>query len=364
MGLALGNLPVISSILLGLAALYLVLGFVLDTVRAVRARIMDSTMVHLSAVLFADEEPAEAAAARLSRISPGILIPMVQRLAADLDGDADSRLHRLVSSSGLIGSITRRMRSPSWRRRTQAAALVPLLAEGDPRRIRLLSDRHPMVRARAAAHLESRDLVDAADALLLMLGDKSPAVRFAAQHALLRGDGRLVPLLAEYLEQEDNAGITLALEVAAAMPDPQLYGPITLHTRSDDPKRRALAAAAIAPDAHGAFLIGEMLNDDDASVRAAATKAAAGVGGELLCGRLGELLADEAWSVRLQAGQTLAALGPAGALTLRHHLANRDAYARDMARRTLDDIYAREGRPVLPALVSPGLDAWKPRAVA
>ncbi len=362
MGVDLDNLGLIGALVAATAAAYLVVGLVLDVARAVEERIAARVRVQLSAVLFADEEPAEAAAARLGRVSARVLLPMVQRLAADLDGDADGRLHRLVASTGLIGVITRRMRSPSWRRRSQAAALAPLLAEGDPRRLQLLEDRHPIVRARAAAHLEAADLFDAAEILLGLLGDPNPAVRFAAQQALLRGDGRLVPILAEFLAEEGNAGVTLALEIAASMSDPRLYGPITLHTRSADPDRRALATGAIAPDAHGAFLLGELLGDEDPMVRAAAAKSAAGIGGEFLCPQLGELLSDHAWAVRLQAGQTLAQLGPTGALTLRHHLGDRDAYARDMARRTLDDIAAREGRPAAPAVVPPGLDAWVPVA--
>lgn len=354
----LANLRLIGGLLGTIAASYVVLGLFIDIVRAVRTRVAASIRGHLSIVLFADEEPAEAAAARLGRVSPRVLIPMVQRLAADLDGDADIRLHRLVSSSGLIGSISRRLRSRSWRRRAQAAALAPLFAQGDPRRVRLLDDPHPVVRARAAAHLEPGDVVSVVDRLLDLLGDANPAVRFAAQQALLRGDGRVVPHLAAYLEQEDAEGIAWALEVAAAMPDPRLYTAIATHTRSEDPRRRAVAAEAISPDEHGAFIIGEMLDDGDAEVRAAAVKAAGGAGGEVLAARVGTLLADESWKVRLRAGQTLAALGPVGALTLRHHLYDPDPYARDMARRSLDDIAAREGRPVLPAPISPGLDPW------
>jgi HEAT repeat protein len=354
----LGNLWLIGGILATIATSYVVLGLIIDIVRALRTRVAAAIRGHLSLVLFADEEPAEAAAARLGRVSPRVLIPMVQRLAADLDGDADIRLHRLVSSSGLIGSISRRMRSRTWRRRAQAAALAPLFAEGDPRRVRLLDDPHPTVRARAAAHLEASDVILVVDRLLELLGDPNPAVRFAAQQALLRGDGRVVPHLAAYLEEEHAAGISWALEVAAAMPDPRLYAAITVHTRSEDPRRRAVAAEAIKPDEHGAFIIGEMLDDGDADVRAAAVKAAAGAGGETLAVRVGVLLADESWKVRLSAGQTLAALGPVGALTLRHHLFDQDPYARDMARRALDDIAAREGRPVLPAPIPPGLDPW------
>ena len=355
---SLGNLSLIGIVVATLAGSYVVIGLVIDVVRAVRLRVAAAARAHLATVLFADEDPAAAAAARLGRVSPRVLIPMVQRVAADLDGDADIRLHRLVSSSGMIRAIAGRMRSRSWRRRAQAAALAPLLSEGDPRRLKLLTDRHPTVRARAAAHLEPSDVVDAVEPLLALLSDPNPAARFAAQQALLRGDARIVPHLAAYLDADDGDGIAWALEIAASMPDPRLYPAISRHTRSSDPRRRAVAAGAIAPDAHGVFLLGELIDDLDPDVRSAAVTAAAAFGGEVLATRIGELLSDQSWKVRLAAGQTLAALGPVGALTLRHHLFDVDPYARDMARRALDDIAAREGRPVLPAPVPPGIDPW------
>ena len=124
-----------------------------------------------------------------------------------------------------------------------------------------------------------------------------------------------------------------------------------------------MAARALVPRDGGRVLIAELLADDDAEVRAAAAAAAAEPGGDVLAATLGRLLGDRSWKVRQQAGLTLAKLGAVGALVLRHHLGDRDPFARDMARRILDDVEARGGRAVTPAPIPARLDPF-PAAVA
>lgn len=358
------DLRLVVGALIALACVYLVTGLVIDSARALRARASRRARSHLTAVLIADEQDAAAAAARLSRASPAVLIPLVQRLAADLDGQADRRLRRLVGSTGLDRRIRRRAKSRKWRRRTQAAALAPLLPGGDPGRTALLADRHPMVRARAALHLETDDAVESAATLVELLGDRNPAVRFAAQQALLRSDGRIIEPLRAFLADDNNVGVGLALEVAANMADPRLHAEVRTLARSDDARRRALATAALDAESEGLSQLRTALTDEDEAVRVAAVAAARRIGDAGLCPDLGDRLGDRSWQVRLEAGRSLAALGPVGALTLRRHIVDRDPYARDMARRTLDDIEAHDGRPVAPVRVTPGLDPWPTEAVA
>lgn len=358
-----GDLRLVGSLLLVLAATYLVTGLFVDTARALSARASTRARGQLATVLVSDEQAAAVAAERLARTSAAVLIPLIQRLAADLDGQADDRLRRLVGSTGLAGRIGRRSKSRRWRRRAQAAALAPLLPQDDPRRRHLLRDRHPMVRARAALHLENDDAVEEADQLLRLLGDPSPAVRFAAQQALLRSDGRIIEPLRVFLADE-QPGVGLALEVAANMADPRLHREVRILAGSSNPDRRALATAALDAEPEGIALLHEALADEHPAVRVAAAAAAHSLGDVSLCPDLGERLSDRSWEVRLEAGRALAALGPVGALTLRHHVFDRDPYARDMARRTLDDIEAHEGRPVAPVQVPIGLDAWSPESAA
>lgn len=355
---ALGNLRILFAATATMAVVYLVIGAVADLRRIVRRRRMAKLTADLATVLFGDEDVAADAAEKLVGIPASVLLPVLQRLTADLDGEADERLRNIVAVTGTTRAIARRIRSRRWRRRAQAASLCPLLPAGDPRRTVLLDDRHPIVRSRAAEHLEREDIAAAAPRLLALLDDPSDAVRFAAQHALLQGDGRVVQPLGEYLLQADGAGVVWALEVAGTLRDPRLGTAVGRHLKSDHVDRRAMAARSLLPVGDSLERIRELLDDTDAEVRAAALAAVAGPGGEALAAPVGRLLSDRSWKVRQQAGLSLATMGPTGALVLRFHLADPDPYARDMARRVLDDVEAKGGRAVTPAPIPRGLDAW------
>ncbi|MFN3216079.1 MAG: HEAT repeat domain-containing protein [Acidimicrobiales bacterium] len=355
---ALGNLRVLFVMVTAMAAAYLVIGAVSDLRRIVRRRRMAKLTADLATVLFSDEEVAADAAEKLVGIPASVLLPVLQNLTADLDGEADERLRNIVAVTGTTRAIVRRLRSRRWRRRVQAASLCPLLPAGDPRRTVLLDDRHPIVRSRAAEHLEREDIAHAAPRLLALLDDPSDAVRFAAQHALLQGDGRIVEPLGEYLREADGAGVVWALEVAGTLRDPRLGTAVGRHLVSDRVDRRAMAARSLLPMGDGVERIRGLLDDTDAEVRAAALAAVAGPGGEALAAPVGRLLSDRSWKVRQEAGRSLATMGPTGALVLRSHLADTDPYARDMAQRVLDDVEAKGGRAVTPAPIPRGLDPW------
>ncbi len=359
----LGNLRIIVTVTVAMAVAFVAIGAVCDVRVHLRRRRMAKVSAHLATVLFGDDEEAEVAAEKLAVLPTSLILPVTQRLAADLDGDADERLRTLVAVTGTTRVITRLLRSRRWRRRAQAAALCPLLGLGDPRRTVLLHDPHPIVRARAAENLERVDVADAGPRLLAMLDDPSDAVRFAAQHALLQGDGRIIEPLGEYLTHADGPGIIWALEVAGSLRDPRLRGAIERHARSDDPRRREMAARSLVPTGAGLDLITLLIDDEDAEVRAAAATAASERGGEVLAAAVGRLLGDRSWKVRQHAGLALVGMGAVGALVLRSHLGDLDPYARDMARRVLDDVEARGGRSVTPAQIPVRLDPF-PAAVA
>jgi HEAT repeat protein len=154
-------------------------------------------------------------------------------------------------------------------------------------------------------------------------------------------------------------GTSIALEIAANLPDPR-YGPVLRHhAGDDDPVRRAMVARALGAGAtlEGLPTLVELLGDDDGGVRAAACGAVAALGGYELVGVLGGLLSDASWMVRREAGRALDALGAPGAVVLRARLFDEDRYARDMARQVLDATAARHHRPpVVTPEVLPPLD--------
>ena len=223
-------------------------------------------------------------------------------------------------------------------------ALGSLLPDGEPLRTVLLNDPHPVVRARVAEGLNESDAVVCVDRLIELLDDGVPAVRFAAQQALLRSGARVVPALEQYLGRGDGPGIVWALEVATNLPDPRLIPAIRRHLASPDPQRRAGATEAIVSWLEDPSILIDLFTDPDSDVRAAAARAAGIAQAEQLAAHVGRMLCDSVWNVRQQAGMTLATMGPAGLMTLRVHLEDPDPYARDMAVLMLDTLAVRDPR--------------------
>jgi len=341
------RLPGVSAALWATAligTLYLVVGVVND-LRRRRSIVVNGRMqANLANVLFRGEEEAAQAAELLARAPRTALLDMIQRVATDFAGDADGRLRNLVATAGLIRPIRRLLSSRSWRRRAQGAALAGLLPEADPLRVVLLKDSNPTVRARAAESLARADIGALAHDLVEMLDDPSAAVRFAAQQALLRGDTRAVAPLLEYLASDDRPGTRWALEIAANLPDPRLMPEIERHTHSVHAENRAVATRALGRWVPDVTALAERLDDEAPEVRATAAEAAATAGAESLCAHVGRLLRDQHWPVRKAAGTALSNLGSPGSMTLRIHLDDDDAYARDMARQMLATIDARHNR--------------------
>ena len=338
MGTAPTELFVAAVIAASMAALFVVLGLSLDVARWRARRRRDRIHATLARVLLADEAGAEAAGERLARHRPATIIPLIQRLAADLDGEALERLRALVASAALDRHIRGRVRSRRWRRRAQGAGLASLLPHGDPARTALLDDPHPLVRARCAEALASVDAGACAPRLVELLDDEVDAGKFAAQGALIHAGALAVDTLAEYLENGNDDGVRWALEVAANTPDPKLIPGIRRHLDGPDPERRAIATRALAIWADGVAELRGQLEDDDPQVRAAAADAVALAGAEELAANVGRLLGDRSWIVRERAGRSLASMGPTGVMTLRIHLDDEDDYARDMARQVLDTL--------------------------
>lgn len=320
------------------AALFIVVGGSLDLARWRSERRTDRIHALLAQILLGDEASAATAGERLGGYRPSTVIPLVQRLAADLSGEAIERLRTLVSSAALDRHIRARVRSRRWRRRAQGAGLANLLPDGDPARTVLLGDPHPLVRARCAEALPAADAGACAPRLLELLDDDVDAGKFAAQGALIHAGALAVDALAEYLMTGNEDGVRWALEVAANTPDPKLIPGIRRHLDGPDPERRAIATRAVAIWADGIAELRDRLEDDDPHVRAAAADAVAIAGAEQLAADVGRLLGDRSWIVRERAGRSLAAMGPTGVMTLRIHLDDEDDYARDMARQVLDTL--------------------------
>jgi HEAT repeat protein len=92
---------------------------------------------------------------------------------------------------------------------------------------------------------------------------------------------------------------------------------------------------ALGGERHAAAVVAR-LADPAAQVRAAAAVALGRLGHWPAATALAERLRDDDWQVRHDASLALRVLGPAGQLLLQRALRDEDAFARDMARQTLD----------------------------
>ncbi len=104
-------------ILLSLAAVvasgsgFVLIGLVHDLHRAVVDRRMESVNADLTTLVFGSTKDAAEAASRLANQPTNRVLGLVQRLVTDLDGEAATRLQKLVSSAGWGRRIRRQLRS-------------------------------------------------------------------------------------------------------------------------------------------------------------------------------------------------------------------------------------------------------------
>jgi HEAT repeat protein len=348
-------------LVLGMTTLYVGFGVAHDwRVRVVERRLERARRALSEALLSPLDDAIPNAVPDLRRVPTRHLLTMLQHVAVDLRDESYLRLRRVVDACGTASRIQAMGRRRAWRRRVQAAELLPLLPDDAASRFRLLADRHPLVRARAAESLTPEDVITHVDRLLELLDDSVPAVRTGAQQALLRGDARVAEPLVTYLWQASGPGAALALEIATNLPDPRYSAVLAHHAGDDDPQRRAMVARGLGAGAalDGQPVLRALLDDPDADVRAAAAQAVAAAGVVEFVGAVGRLLSDSSWNVRRTAGEALASLGAPGTVTLRAQLFAEDRFARDMARQVLDAVAARRHRPaprgldVLPSLAS------------
>lgn len=354
-----------SLILIGLALFfYVVVGSVLDAWQDRRRTQEARAMEVLSRALYADHEQLEPLLEEMRSISSQVLLSIAMHVPLHFDDQLSHRLLDVVGNTTARRKVSRLSKSRFWPRRVRAARMVQILPDSEATTRRLLSDPNAAVRAATIESFDTDQIARFAGELFESLDDKSQAVRFVSQQALLRGDGRLVRPVSKHLPTLSEDLITRGLEVAAHLGDPRLLSVIEPHATSDDPRVRRLVAAATPfgiPEEYLGFFV-ELLADDDPSVRVAGIDAVARTQAQWLAGRVGVGLRDRSYEVRRASGDCLAQLGAVGLLVLRAALTCDDPFAHDMAQQVIDGLVV-DGRVAARELVEDGenldsLTAW------
>jgi HEAT repeat protein len=171
-----------------------------------------------------------------------------------------------------------------------------------------------------------------------MLDDPRGLARFTVMDSLIRLGAAAVDPLGRAIDDASGVAAVAALRVGTAIADPRLAPPAEHRLDDPDPAVRAWAVrliGAVGGDENAAAVAAH-LADPAEEVRAAAAVALGRLGHWPAAPQLGERLSDPAWTVRRNAALALRSFGAAGELLLNRALREDDAFARDMARQTLD----------------------------
>lgn len=292
---------------------------------------------HLASLLDSEAGMSPADLEPMKSLPVGVQLRLVSEMTPNLTGAGRQRIALVGSALGLAEEGRRLAGSRHWKQRLTAARTLSVVEPDAPRMMEFFDDSEALVREEAVDWAVDHPSRQAVEAVIRLLDDEAPSVRFCAEDALGRmGSIPVEPLLGP-LEVPGSRGIERALRIASSCPDSRFLPPALRYVREQSPGIRAAAVGllgALGGDEAIDALDGA-LADPEEMVRA---RAAASLG--LLAhwpsaARLSSLLEDGAWSVRLAAAQALACLGPSGLLYMQR-AARTEGPARDIVRHVLD----------------------------
>ena len=319
--------------------LYLVVGSLIDWHHARRNSQRDEALQALTESTFLDHDSAGEALHELRRMPPRVMWHLALTVPLHFDDQLSRRIVNIIGATSARRRIERLSRSRFWFRRVQAARLAHVLPDSESEVVeRLLADSSISVQAATIESFSSTHIARHARVLLERLSHPNQSVRFTAQQALLRGDGRITDPLREWLRDADDEAAHFGLEVAANLDDPRLVQEISRFSESSDPVIRRLVARATPLGSLPSELsfFQALFEDDDPQVRATAIDSSTRIDADWLLPKVAHALTDRSWKVRRAAGEALSKSGALGDLYLRAALDSPDPFAADMARNFLE----------------------------
>jgi len=319
--------------------IYLVVGSINDVYRARRERQRAAALDALSESAFLDHDSAGEVLRNLRGIPPKVIWDLALTLPMHFEDAMSKRIVAIIGSTSVRRRVERLSNSPFWFRRVRAARLAHVLPKDASGIVaRLLDDGSTSVQAATIESFGSDQIADHAAKLLELMSDQNQSVRFTAQQALLRGDGRIAEPLRLWLTNADQEFAHYGLEVAAYLDDPRLVHVISTFAEAEDPLLRRLVARATPVGSIPADLgfFRALFDDEDPIVRATVIESTTRIDADWLLPRVARALTDRAWKVRRAAGLALAQSGALGEMFLREALDSEDPFAADMARNFLE----------------------------
>jgi bilin biosynthesis protein len=310
-----------------------------------RGRMAEPAVEHARALLIRDLAdgritPETERATRA--LSSNLQVHLFARVGRQISGRQRSLIAELAGTTGVYRRAVSDCASMRWPRRLRGIDALTLLGGGGAAAAPLLRDRSPYVRAQAAEWAVKQPSPTVLSALLDLLDDPDPTVRFAGSDSVLRMGpavvGAIAGRLAEHAGAEQTGTGTLRLlQVAAGVRDPVFIQPALRLSRVQDPMIRASAVSllGLVGGEEAVARAQEMLRDGDPQVRTAAARALGNLAYWPAAPDVGKRLRDPSWDVRREAGLALRAMGAPGQMVLRRATSDEDPFAADMARMTL-----------------------------
>lgn len=334
------------AVTLGAIVAYLGLGSLFDRHRARREAQRRHAMAALTEATFLDFDSASQSLHDLKGVPPKVLWSLAMTVPLHFDDQLSRRILRLIGATNARRRIARLSRSRLWFQRVKAARLAHVLPAEEVALVDgLLNDPSAAVQAAALESFGTDQIARHATSILGLLNHPTQSVRFTAQQALLRGDGRITKSLRAWLREAKDDVAHFGLEVAAYLDDPRLVDEIQPFATSTNPTLRRLAARATPVGASREELgfFEALIDDGDPMVRVTAIESSSRIDADWLIPRVAHRLTDRSWKVRRAAGEALSRSGALGDMYLRAALNSHDPFAADMARSMLE-IHGRPAR--------------------
>jgi HEAT repeat protein len=254
----------------------------------------------------------------LDRFSTRCMLKVMLDLAPSVTGRSRVVLVAVAEDLGVVERARAGLGSRRWSRRLYSARVLTALGVESDELHNLLIDRSPEVRAQAAAWSVLTPSPPIIELVVALLDDHDGLCRYAAQDALIRIGLPAAEALLRALEGADEVVTGRILRAAAAMGDDRFFEPALRLSADPSWSTRAAAAAVIARTGNqsaGPSLIG-LLNDESDRVVLTAVSGLGKLAYWPAAAAVEALLDHPTWEIRRQAGLTLLALGPVGAVLL------------------------------------------------
>jgi len=282
-------------------------------------------------------EEQDVALAVLAKFPCRVRTRLLEEASVGMRSGGTMTVAHAAGRLGLERRARRWCRSHRWWRRARGVHLLTLWDAVDVP-AHLLTDRHPIVRARAIEWAGDHPRPELVELVLERLGDPTLLCRWRAEDAVLRAGAAATGPLGHRLDIATGPDLDVLLRLAARRPDSSFHAVALRLVADERPAVRAGAAAVLGAlgGAEATAALEALLADPQPGPRVAAAEALGRLRHWPAATSVAALLSDPSWDARRAAAESLVVMGAPGTLLLGSHARGSDEDAARMARYALD----------------------------